>query len=183
MTTNMKTDCEYFEHDSSLSFFKDIKKELVDEILLKENEDMKINFESEIQKVLSGLNLINSFILKNSLMNLKEEDAGFRSKTENQFDLLDKLEGKLLETRKCLKYWFKNASRHKKVIGKISELMNTLQTSSNNLKADYDMVKCIKRCYKNIINYNFETKENIIKSGLKKLELILRIMMIQWMKL
>ena len=61
MTTNMKTDLEYFEHDSS-SFFKDIKKELVDEILLTENEDMKIDFDSEIQKVFAGLEIINCFI-------------------------------------------------------------------------------------------------------------------------
>ena len=62
MTTKVEADSEYFEHEFSSSLFKDIKQELVDEMLLTEKEDVKIDFDSEVHKVLSGLDLINCFI-------------------------------------------------------------------------------------------------------------------------
>ena len=61
VTTKVEVDSEYFEHEFP-SLFKNIKKELVDEMLLTEKEDVKIDFDSEVQKVLSGLDLINCFL-------------------------------------------------------------------------------------------------------------------------
>ena len=102
MTTNVKTDSEYLEYESP-SVFRDIKNELIDEILLTEKRDVKIDIDSdsvsqvysnsdidsEIQKVLSGLDVINCYI-QNSIKGF--EDSEYKNKRDQILSSLEKIE-------------------------------------------------------------------------------------------
>jgi len=175
MTTKVEADSEYFEHEFSSSLFKDIKQELVDEMLLTEKEDVKIDFDSEVQKVLSGLDLINCFI-KNSNKGL--EYSEYKTKYEQYLSSLKKIECKLNKIKTDLKYSGNLEHLSRKVqsdVDKLTELetlmfpnckeVSQIKSAHNFDRFDKEFLSKVKKFYQNVINYNLETKENVIQTN------------------
>merc|ERR1712126_34632 len=171
MTTKVEADSEYFEHEFSSSLFKDIKQELVDEMLLTEKEDVKIDFDSEVQKVLSGLDLINCFI-KN--FNEGLEYSEYKIKYEQYLSSLKKIEYKLNKIRTDIPKYFGNSASNSG-IDELTELetlmfpnrkeVSLVKSAHNFDRFDRDFLTKVKKFYQNVTNYNFETKENVIRTN------------------
>merc|ERR1712126_772691 len=175
VTTKVEADSEYFEHEFSSSLFKDIKQELVYEMLLTEKEDVKIDFDSEVQKVLSGLDLINCFI-KNSNKGL--EYSEYKTKYEQYLSSLKKIECKLNKIKTDLKYSGNLEHLSRKVqsdVDKLTELetlmfpnckeVSQIKSAHNFDRFDKEFLSKVKKFYQNVINYNLETKENVIQTN------------------
>ena len=154
------------EHESSL-LFKDIKKELQEEILLKEEDLKKIDFDAEVQKLLSGIDLIDCFI-QNSLLGLHNSE--YKVKTDQFFSSLKKIGDNFK------KLW--TSFERINGIVKIIELERiifppkkkvnyyTIAKSNSDFDGrDKELFSKVTRFYQNFLNYKSESKLKVIQNN------------------
>ena len=144
-----------------------IKKEPLDEKITKKEPDdileglKELRIDIEFQKILSGVDLINT-LLENAC-----QDEKFRITDEKKYlSMLDEMEENINMTRKKLKEMHE---RRLKSIANLESLVNTLSNLKNFATNDQQKsyLTGIQYTYQNTVNYNCETKENIIKDNWK----------------
>ena len=158
------------EHESSLSF-KDIKKELQEEILLKEEDLKKIDFDAEVQKILSGIDLINCFI-QNFLLGLQDTE------TDQFLSSLKKIEHNI---KKISNFEEISMSCERINVDKIKELEHIIFPPE--MKVDYHalaksnsefdgldiaLLRQVTKFCQNFINYKCESKLKFMKNNWSK---------------
>jgi len=158
---------EYFEEELPTPF--NIKKEPSDNIKLKEEPVTHIkdlyeeypDIELEFQKITSGIDFLNT------LLQGKFKDETFKVKDENKYlTMLENMEEKIMNTKKLLTEMYEMRLKNILKLESITEKISDLRMSLTNIEHQNILTE-IQNFYQNVLNYNCETQENIIRDNWK----------------